>query len=164
MSNNMRHRMGETNPIKCPVAASCEIEIGDLLVLFDAANMLDGTTYGDTADYHVYPFSAVQTASQADEEALCSDHFIGVAMQASASGEDNDIRVATDGVFEYALDSATTLYIGDVIEVYSSAANTMGDQTVTKGSTDPLGRVVEYGTSLSNAKFRIATRYRPEYA
>lgn len=164
MSNNMRHRWGNLRPIAAPVVASCVIEVGDLMVLFDTANMLDGTTFGNTATYKVYPFSKVQTAAQADEEALCSDHFIGVSMQASADGEDDDIRVATNGAFEFPLDSATTIYLGDVIEVYSAAANAMEDQKVTKGSTDPLGRAVKAEASATNVTFWIATKYRPVYA
>jgi len=164
MSNNMRHRWGETNPIMCPVVASAVIEIGDMLVLFDANNMLDGTTYSDTATYKVYPFDCVQSGGQTQSEVECSDHFIGVAEQASPSGDSYDIRVATDGVFEYPLNSATTIYIGDMIEVYSTANNAMKEQQVTKGTTDPLGRAVEAGSSVSYVKLHIATKYRPVWS
>ena len=164
MANVMRHRKEAMNPVRCPVTATAAIDVGDLLVLFDANAMLDGTIYGNTANYKVVPFSSIQTAGQSADEAIGSDHFIGVAMQASAVDEVNDIRVATDGIFEYILDSATTIFVMDVIEVYSSAAGAVADQTVTKGTSDALGRAVEAGTSLATVNVRIATKYRPEFA
>lgn len=164
MANVMRHRMEAMREEMCPVTATAAIDVGDLLVLFDADNMLNGTTYGNTANYKVVPFSAIQTAGVAADEAIASDHFIGVAMDASATDETDDILVATDGVFEFILDSATTINIADQLEVYSTGAGAVADQTVTKGTTDPLGRATLAGTSLTSVRVRIATAYRPVFA
>jgi len=174
MANVMRHRREDTRSILAPVTGTAVVEIGDLMVLADLTTILNATTtYGGTlptaADYKVYPFSYVGSGNQTKDEIAASDHFIGVAMQASASGETDPIRVATDGVFEFALDAATTIYPMDVMEVYSTAHLAVADQTVTKGTTDPLGRAVSsqgaaLGSSVSYVDVRIATKYRPEYA
>jgi len=173
MANVMRWKRGETNPILCPVAGTAVVEIGDLLVLADSTKMLNSTTaFGGgtpSANYKVYPFSYVASSSQANDEIVASDHFIGVAMQASASGSTDPIRVATDGVFEFPLDAATTTYAMSTIEVYSTAHLAVADQTVKVGTTDPLGRAYSsangvLGSSVSYVDVRIATKYRPEYA
>ena len=76
-----------------PVDSATVIEVGDLLYL-------------DTDD-------AKPASSQADGGTLAvnqetlHDNFAGIAMQASASGDTDSIRVATSGVFELDCASAT---------------------------------------------------------
>lgn len=93
MSDVMRWRYGETNPIVLPVDSATVIEIGDLVYL-------------DTDD-------AKPAAAQADQmteaanQALFHNKFAGVAMQRSRAGDTDPIRVATTGVFEFVTPSAT---------------------------------------------------------
>jgi hypothetical protein len=88
MSDVMRWRYGETNPIVLPVDSATVIEIGDLLYL-------------DTDD-------AKPASSQADQgnkaanQSLLHNKFAGVAMQRSRSGDTDPVRVATTGVFDFA--------------------------------------------------------------
>jgi hypothetical protein len=93
MANQMRWRYGDTSPVMLPVDSATVIEIGDLVYL-------------DTDD--AKPASSIaDTATLAGNQEALHDVFVGVAMQASASGETAPIRVATSGVFELACASAT---------------------------------------------------------
>ncbi|HEX4149208.1 MAG TPA: hypothetical protein VHY20_09485 [Pirellulales bacterium] len=93
MSNVMRWRYGDTNPVVLSVDGSTLIEIGDLVYLnsdnaWPAANQSNQGT---------------ETANQQ----LFHSKFAGVAMQCSPVGSTDPIRVATTGVFEYDCTSAT---------------------------------------------------------
>lgn len=107
MSDKMRWRYGDTNPVVAAVDSSTVIEIGDLL-------------YQDTDD-------AKPASSQADQgsetanQALLADNFLGVAMQRSRSGDTDPVRVATTGVFEFDCPSGT-FELGDLIGVDENAA------------------------------------------
>ena len=109
MSDKMRWRYGDTNPVVAAVDSAIEIDIGDLLYL-------------DTS-------TAKPAASQADQggktanQQTFADKFLGVAMQRSPVGDSNPIRVATTGVFEYDCASGT-FELGDLIGVNATAAGT----------------------------------------
>lgn len=76
MSDKMRWRYGDTNPVIAAVDSDTVIEIGDLL-------------WQDTDD-----------AKPA--ESVCDvANFLGVAMQRSRAGDTGPVRVATTGVFEF---------------------------------------------------------------
>jgi hypothetical protein len=109
MANTMRWRYGETNPVVLPVASATVIEIGDL-VFFDSGSVkpANGLTYG---------------GSLAATQESFHDKFAGVAMQQSRSGDTQDIRVATSGVFEFACASAT-FEVGARIGVDDNAGGT----------------------------------------
>jgi len=135
MANTMRWRYGDTNPIMMPVDSATVIEIGDLVYL-------------DTDD-------AKPAASQTDQgtelsnQQLFHDLFAGVAMQASASGSTNPIRVATAGVFEFDCLSAT-LEVGDLMSADEHA-----------GGTALLNQTVVEVASAGAAVGRCAKRVNP---
>jgi hypothetical protein len=86
MSDKMRWRYGDTNPVIAAVEGDTVIEIGDLV-------------WQDVDD-------AKPACRQANQQEPCSQasfaaRFLGVAMQRSRWGETNPIRVATTGVFEF---------------------------------------------------------------
>lgn len=93
MSDTMRWRYGETNPVVLPVDSATVIEIGDLVYL-------------DTDDAKPAAMQADQLSEAANQEAF-HDKFAGVAMQRSRAGDTNPIRVATTGVFEFECASGT---------------------------------------------------------
>jgi D-alanyl-D-alanine carboxypeptidase len=105
----MRWRYGETNPIVMPVDSASVIEIGDLVWL-DTDNAKPAS---DVAD---------QLTEAANQEYF-HDRFAGVAMQRSASGDTEPIRVATTGVFEFDCASAT-YEVGDLIGSSEAASGT----------------------------------------
>ena len=118
MANTMRWRYGETSPVMLPVDSATVIEIGDLLYL-------------DTDDAKPASAAPDQGTELANQQVF-HDIFAGVAMQASAAGDTQPIRVATSGVFEFDCLSAT-LEVGDLIAPDEDAGGTaLLDQTVAK--------------------------------
>ena len=109
MSDVMRWRYGDTNPVVAAVDADTVIEIGDLL-------------FQDTDDAKPASAQADQGGETANQE-LFADSFLGVAMQRSRSGDTAPIRVATTGVFEFDCPSGT-FELGDLVGVDE---NTAGD-------------------------------------
>jgi predicted RecA/RadA family phage recombinase len=126
MSNNMRWRYGETSPIVLPVDSATVIEIGDL-VWFDS-----GTNTVKAAG------SVTYGASLAATQQAFHDKFAGVAMQQSRSGDTKDIRVATNGVFEFACASAT-FEVGTRIGLDKNAGATalLNQQVIAVAAANP---------------------------
>ena len=100
MSDRMRWRYGDTNPVIAAVDSSTAIEIGDLI-------------YQETDDARPASSQADQ-GSEAANQAAFVDKFLGVAMQRSRSGEIDPLRVATTGVFEFDCPSST-FELGDLV-------------------------------------------------
>ncbi len=109
MSDVMRWRYGETNPIVLPVDSATVIEIGDLVYL-------------DTDDAKPAAAQADQ-GTEAGNQALFHNKFAGVAMQRSRAGDTDPIRVATTGVFEFVAPS-TTREVGALLGVDEHASGT----------------------------------------
>lgn len=95
MSDRMRWRYENTNPVVAAVCVDDEIEIGDLL-------------WQDRV--HARP------AHECHSGDTFRDLFLGVAMQRSPKGHPAPIRVATSGVFEFDC-SPTTWCLGDPVGV-----------------------------------------------
>jgi hypothetical protein len=109
MSDKMRWRYGDTNPVVAAVDAATVIEIGDLL-------------YQDTDDAKPASSQADGGTETANQDTF-ADKFLGVAMQRSRSGETAPVRVATTGVFEFDCPSGT-FELGDLIGADENAAGT----------------------------------------
>ena len=109
MSDKMRWRYGDTNPVVAAVDAATVIEVGDLV-------------WQDTDDAKPASAQANKGNQAANQQALAGE-FLGVAMQRSRSGETAPIRVATTGVFEFDCPSGT-FELGDLIGADKNAANT----------------------------------------
>jgi hypothetical protein len=109
MSDKMRWRYGDTNPVVAAVDAATVIEIGDLL-------------YQDTDDAKPASSQADHGTKAANQEAFARK-FLGVAMQRSRSGETAPLRVATTGVFELDCPSGT-LELGDLMGADENAGGT----------------------------------------
>jgi hypothetical protein len=117
----MRWRYGDTCPVMLPVDSATVIEIGDLVYL-------------DTDDAKPAAVQADQGTEAANQE-LFHDKFAGVAMQASASGDTQPVRVATAGVFEFDCVSAA-FEVGEPIGADENAGGTaLEDQTVAEVAT-----------------------------
>lgn len=116
MSDKMRWRYGDTNPVVAAVDSASVIEIGDLV-------------YQDTDDAKPASSQADQSSETANQE-LFADNFLGVAMQRSRSGDTDPIRVATTGVFEFDCPSGT-FELGDLVGVDEASSGTaLEDQQV----------------------------------
>lgn len=131
MSDKMRWRYGDTNPVVSAVDSASAIEIGDLV-------------YQDTDDAKPASAQADQGSETANQE-LLADNFLGVAMQRSRSGDTDPVRVATTGVFEFDCPSGT-FELGDMVGVDEAAGGTaLEDQKVASVSASiyAMGRVAK---------------------
>jgi hypothetical protein len=131
MSDKMRWRYGDTNPVVAAVDAATVIEIGDLV-------------WQDTDD--AKPASAqTDQGSETANQAALADKFLGVAMQRSRSGETAPIRVAATGVFELDCPSGT-FELGDMVGADENAAGSaLLNQQVAKvaESQYAIGRIAK---------------------
>jgi hypothetical protein len=131
MSDKMRWRYGDTNPVVAAVDAATVIEIGDLL-------------WQDTDD--AKPASALpDLETEAANQAALAHAFLGVAMQRSRAGEAAPLRVATTGVFEFDCPSGT-FELGDLLGADENAAgNALLNQQVAKVATSAgaIGRIAK---------------------
>ena len=129
MSDKMRWRYGDTNPVVAAVDAATVIEIGDLV-------------YQETDD--VRPASSQDDlGSETANQEMFSDKFLGVAMQRSQAGETAPVRVAATGVFEFDCPSGK-FELGDLIGAdENGASNALLSQQVAKvnNSRYAIGRV-----------------------
>lgn len=130
MSDVMRWRYGDTQPVVAPVDSTTVIEIGDLL-------------YWDVDDAKPAALQPDQGTEAANQQ-LFASKFLGVAMQRSPAGESAPIRVATAGVFEFPTPE-TALKLGDWVGVDENAAGTaLENQRLVKVTVadQAIGRVV----------------------
>jgi len=109
MSDKMRWRYGDTNPVIAAVDRETVIEIGDLV-------------WQDVDDAKPASAQADQESDTANQS-LLADKFLGVAMQRSRAGETLPIRVATTGVFEFDCASGT-FELGDLLGPAENAGGT----------------------------------------
>ena len=109
MSDKMRWRYGDTNPVVAAVDSATVIEIGDFV-------------YQDTDDAKPAGSQADQSSETANQT-LFAENFLGVAMQRSRSGDTDPIRVASTGVFEFDCPSGT-FELGDLVGVDEASSST----------------------------------------
>jgi hypothetical protein len=134
MSDKMRWRYGDTNPVVAAVDTATVIEIGDLL-------------YQEIDD--VRPAAAqADMGSEGSNQEVFAHQFLGVAMQRSRTGETGPVRVATTGVFEFDCPSGA-FELGDLAGVDENAAgDALLNQQVAKvdQSRYAIGRVAKRQT------------------
>ena len=131
MSDKMRWRYGDTNPVVAAVDSATVIEIGDLV-------------WQDTDDAKPASDQADQGSEAANQGTLAGS-FLGVAMQRSRSGDTAPIRVATTGVFEFDCPSGT-FELGDLVGADENAAgDALLNQQVARSRQPPyaIGRVAK---------------------
>ncbi len=109
MSDRMRWRYGDTNPVVAAVVAGTVIEIGDLV--WQNVN-------------NAQPAAALanQGSKTANQDVFVRE-FLGVAMQRSRAGDTAPVRVATTGVFEFDCAGAT-FELGDLLGPDTNGAGT----------------------------------------
>ena len=138
MSDKMRWRYGDTNPVVAAVDSTTVIEIGDL-------------AYQATDD--VRPASAqADQGSEMENQEVFVNNFLGVAMQRSRNGDTSPVRVATTGVFEFDCPS-NTFELGDLVGPDETGGTTLMDQQVDKvaASRYAIGRVARREPSATTS-------------
>ena len=123
MSDKMRWRYGDTNPVVAAVDPETVIEVGDLVW-----QHIDSAGHGNARPASAMPADAgavnepvgynKQHIVDADPQRVFANKFLGVAMQRSRDGEANSVRVATTGTFEFDCPSGT-FELGDLVGVRS---------------------------------------------
>lgn len=136
MSDKMRWRYGDTNPVIAAVDSETVIEIGDLLWQ-DVSNAKPAAAFANKV-----PFTLPVCQEGFTKE------FLGVAMQRSRAGEQLPIRVATTGVFEFDC-SAGTFELGDLVGI---------DGALEDANTTLLNQQITKVTNVKSAIGRIARR------
>ena len=116
MSDVLRWRYGDTNPVIAAVDSGSVIEVGDLVYL-DVDDAKPASSQTDQGD-------------EASNQSLFAQNFLGVAMDRSRSGDTDPIHVATSGVFEFVCPSGT-FELGQMVGVDEAASGTaLEDQKV----------------------------------
>lgn len=139
MSDKMRWRYGDTNPVVAAVDSTTVIEIGDLL-------------WQDTDDAKPAA-SATWTTNLAGTQGVFTPKFLGVAMQRSRAGDTAPIRVATSGVFEFDC-ASTTAELGTTVGAATNSGGTaLENQMVAAVSNNAyaIGRVAKRIASASTS-------------
>ncbi len=121
MSDKMRWRFGDTNPVMADVDYVTVIEMGDLIYQNSSPDARRNTD-------DLKPASAVaDRGGRENNQRFFAENFLGVAMQRSRKGDTDAIRVGTTGVFEFdCLANANSWELGDLVGVeqnYSGSAN-----------------------------------------
>ncbi len=138
MTDKMRWRYGETNPVVAAVNEETVIAIGDLLLL-----AVDDARPASAQDD--------QGSKGANQEQFAK-YFLGVAMQRSAAGESTPVRVATTGVFQFDC-PADTYELGELVGPSENAeGNRLLNQQVEKVASPQraIGRVARREPQPSN--------------
>lgn len=149
MSDQMRWRYGDTNPVVTkPIASATVIEIGDLVEM--ASN-------GDVVPAKDRAWNTDLPTTQSGFH----DVFLGVATQRSRSGDVEAIRVATSGVFEFDC-AAATFELGVLVAPAKQAGNALESQKVvalTAGNENKaIGRVAKrYGANTTRVLVEITS-------
>lgn len=154
MSNNMRWRYGDTNPVKSPaVDTAYLIEIGDLVYLAQTYSQPGASV--NTGDVAPASLMTWTTSLQVTQQMFKKD-FLGVAMQCSPIGDTNSIRVATEGVFEFDCASATFKQ-GDLIAPAKQSGNLLENQKVV-AATDINGAIGRAERTYTSATTKVLVR------
>lgn len=145
MADVMRLRDGDPPVVPMPVDSSTVIEVGDLLWL-------------DTDDVKPASDQADQ-GTETQNKTVFANNFAGVASDASASGDTDDIGVyIPDGraVFEFDVASATFEPFALVsVEADATTAGAAGDQNVESTSTnsEAIGFLAKrYGSATTSVE------------
>ena len=134
MSDKMRWRYGDVNPVVAAVDSATVIEIGDLV-------------WQDTNDAKPAGDFSWSSSIGGTQDGF-ANKFLGVAVQRSKAGETNQIRVATSGVFEFAC-ASTTFELGDIVGPAKASGNTLEPQKVVS--------VADLAFSIGKVSMRVAT-------
>jgi len=134
MADNLRHRHGPQLLVKCPVDSSTVIEVGDLVWL-DTDDVKPATSFTWNTDL-------------ATTQAAFAVNFLGVAQEASASGQTDEISIDISPLAVYEMDAASATYeIGDPVgpdQTGSGSSATLMDQQLEAAvAASAIARVVK---------------------
>jgi hypothetical protein len=152
-----RYIRGETRPVFVTVATAKAVSTGALVGMSGGTLVLASDTTWDTNT----------AGTQADFAPL----FLGVAAQdkvadvarVHGNSEDNRIRVATSGIWEFDCASAS-FAVGDLVGPAKQSGDYLEDEKVVSTSgveANSIGRVVEATSSATKVKVEILSKLLP---
>lgn len=147
MADNFRYRHGDIKSVSVPVDSATVIEVGDLVYL---------------ASGKALPASSLADAgTKAQNQEAFHDAFIGVSMSRSRNGDTEPVTVATAGVFEFDMGSAS-LALGQLVGAAGTGVDGavgVANQSIESVATANLavGRTTEITTSATKTKVRIVS-------
>lgn len=151
-----RYLYGDTRDVVAPVLTAQAVAVGDLVGL-SSGNVVraeDETWITDTAT----------TQANFVQKFLGASGQVKVAGTARvpANSEDNVIRVAVDGVYEFDCASAT-FKVGDLVGPAKATGDALESKKVVAvaGEHLAIGRVVEAGTSVTKVKVQLLSVKAP---
>jgi len=141
------YRSGEQVLIQVPVASATVIDKGDQVALSAGKAVPLDSTY-DTS-------SAAAAIADAGSNA-----FLGIAMDASASGDTDAIKVdiSTSAIYEFDLYAAAAVSVGDMMTFYAGVSgDNMTAQTITADTTASFATcvVVEEHSSAAGTPTKV---------
>ncbi|KKN36564.1 hypothetical protein LCGC14_0772340 [marine sediment metagenome] len=147
MSDKMRWRYGDTNPVWAAVDSETVIEIGDLLFQDE-----DDAKPASMIRDHLGPAEAIgATLTPQELQKSFASNFLGVAMQRSRNGDITTMRLATTGVFEFDCFGGT-FELGDLIGVdYELPA----EHPDVDGASETCRILSQQVTKVADSKFAI---------
>ena len=130
MTDRMRWRYGDTNPVVAAVDADTVIEVGDLLWQ-DIDDAKPASAFDRCDDYGMLDVRE------------CARTFLGVAVQRSRAGDTDPIRVSTTGVFEFDCPEGT-FELGQLMAFRVEAAKAFNQSLQRHSSREcAIGRVAK---------------------
>lgn len=138
MANTFRYRFGDRQLVKVAVASATVIERGDMVCL--------------ASDLAIPISSITWDTDLATTQGAAAAAFAGIAVDASAAGEDDDINIDISPVSVYEMDCASaTFYMGDPVGPAKQTGNALEDQKVIEAvAAASIGRV--YRSAASTTK------------
>ncbi len=164
MAANNRHLRGDTKEIEVPVHGHTTLEKGDMVIIMNSDNSLSSSYAPETtADYYCYPASYLAGVTTY----YFANQFAGIAMQGSASGSTDTVRVATAGVFRMPLKATTGVTVGQLVAGATSGAKAMyAQKVVSKKASEiedeyltAIGVCVKTEAGAENVDFELITRF-----
>ena len=147
---------GETDPMVVPVATATAVAVGDIV----------GISSGNV----VRAEDETWNTDLATTQAAFVPKFLGVSGQRKianearvmGNGQDNRIRIDTQGIWEFDCASAN-FAVGDLVGCAKQTGNALESQKVVAVATENLavGRVAEAGTSVTKVKVQVLSVKAP---
>lgn len=166
MTNVNRWVEGYKNAILITVASGVTVEIGDIMFLNNAVNLLNNGS--SSADNFAYPISYLRISGASVElnKAEVKERFLGISLEDKyyediPTGE-YKISVASRGKFNLDLKPGATVYPGDAFGPSGTTTGSdMFNQKVAKttSSTLTLGYFAEYKVNANSADVWIKTAF-----
>lgn len=152
MANVNRINENDNRVVMIASPSSLVVEVGDIICRAVAADVADDDTL--VLNEAVTPERMVDAGLAAANRAAVAAQMVGIALDASADGETEEIRIGYNGGFFLTQKTAAAIHIGDPVEVYADDTNAE-NQTVVEGATSPIGICTKTKTSTTETQIEV---------